>query len=213
MTHRTTTTPGLAQRCGIAFSAALLPLLAVGCTEDDVQDPDAADETAAEESPAEENGQGEALDEEDEAQQGPENEAAGETGDSEEHGEQAQDDPQDPSALTVDSVGGSPYGLVTEDKPDAETEEFSGELIIGPGGYMALEHDAEDPPQVLVFGEEIEFTLAEGRPSVTIPDLGVVEVGEDFDVMAAEVPLEDLDGIPNDRLDEAADTALIVFRE
>ncbi|GAA3288561.1 hypothetical protein [Nesterenkonia halobia] len=178
-------------RRAAAAGAALLALLSAGCAtgESPAADGSASAQTAAAEPDASEspspNGSAEAS-----------SEAPAE-------GEQ--------SALSVEQVGSEPYGLTTEQRPSGTTDDVSGRLIVGPGGHLALV--SADQPQLLVFGDDAEFTLRGDRPSVTAPELGTLEVGRQVELSAVEVPTSTLDGVPAGRLQGAAETALVVVAE
>lgn len=183
-THRTTrrTMPGtITARGGLALSTALVILGAAGCTADDAGSPDASASDAS--------ATGEETDRTD----------GGETGAAESPGSEQ-------AMLTVETIGQGPYGLVTSETPEGETQDVSGKLIIGPGSHMALTQD--DQPQLLVFGEDAEFTLREDRPSVTAPELGTLEVGQQVELSVVEVPRDAVSGLPEHRADGADDTLL-----
>ena len=118
------------------------------------------------------------------------------------------DEGADPGSLTVEVEGEGPFGLLTTDGPDGEAQDYSGMLIAGPGGCLAMEDDA--PPQVLVFADDAELVLRDARPSVTTSGLGTVRVGEDFDVTAVPVPVDAVDGLPDECAAGAQDEALVV---
>lgn len=113
--------------------------------------------------------------------------------------------------VSVEQVGPEPYGLTTAARPEGEAEPVSGELIVGPGAHLALV--SGDQPQVLVFGDDAEFTLRGDRPSVTDAGLGTLEVGRQVELSAVEVPISALEGAPAERLQGAAETALVVVAE
>ncbi|WP_407320398.1 hypothetical protein UQW22_08080 [Isoptericola halotolerans] len=111
-------------------------------------------------------------------------------------------------SLAVEVEGEGPFGLLTADGPDGEAQDYSGMLIAGPGGCLAMEDDA--PPQVLVFADGAELVLHDARPSVTTSGLGTVRVGEDFDVTAVPVPVDAVDGLPDECAAGAQDEVLVV---
>ena len=169
-------------RRALPLGAALLALVATGCAAEDTEGPVTAapDETAQTEPDG-----GEAQDDGD-----------------------AEDDAEAGSSLAVETIGESPYGLVASETPQGTPEEVSGELIVGPGGYLALTQQGQ--PQLLVFEDGADFTLRGDRPSVTTPDLGTLEVGEEVELTAVEVDRDSLSGLPLERVSGAADTALMV---
>ena len=177
-------------RRALPLGAALLALVATGCAAEDTEGPVTAapDETAQTEPDG-----GEAQDDGD-AADGSEADAG--------------DDAEAGSSLAVETVGESPYGLVASETPQGTPEEVSGELIVGPGGYLALTQQGQ--PQLLVFEDGADFTLRGDRPSVTTPDLGTLEVGEEVELTAVEVDRDSLSGLPLERVSGAADTALMV---
>ncbi|MFV2145467.1 MULTISPECIES: hypothetical protein [Isoptericola] len=110
--------------------------------------------------------------------------------------------------LVVEAEGEGPIGLLATEVPDGGAQDYSGMLISGPGGCLAMEADA--PPQLLVFADDAEFVLRDARPSVTTPGLGTVQVGEDVELAAVPVPLEVVDGIPAACAEGSQDEVLVV---
>ncbi|GAB3190425.1 hypothetical protein [Nesterenkonia suensis] len=187
-----TTTPG--PRSALAAGAMVLSLLATGCAAEDDAAVDAPgdEDTAQVETPEDETST------EDDAEDDAEAEA-----------EEAEADGA--SDVSVETVGESPHAFVSGQAPEGPAVDVSGELIIGPGGYMALAQDGQ--PQVLVFDEDAEFSFRDGAPSVTTPEHGTVEVGEEVDFTGVEHPLDDIDGIPSQRLGGADQQVLFVTGE
>ncbi|GAA1993800.1 hypothetical protein GCM10009718_34430 [Isoptericola halotolerans] len=175
---------------GVALVALLMGAALTGCTggEPEQGDPGAPDARQTEEAGGS-TAEGEAPD------------AGGE-------GDEGAADDEAEASLTVEADGDGPIGLATPDAPDGEAQELSGMLITGPGGCFAVEDGA--PPQLVVFAEDAEFVLRDARPSVTTPAIGTVAVGEDFDFTAVEVPLGAVDGVPDECVDGAQETVLVV---
>lgn len=111
------------------------------------------------------------------------------------------------SSLSVETIGQSPYGLVSAERPEGSAEEVSGTLIVGPGEHLALTQD--DQPQLLAFQDGADFTLREDRPSVTTADQETLEVGEEVELPVIEVDRDSLTDIPQERVSGASDTALV----
>lgn len=188
------TTAHTAARRSLTVGAALLALVATGCAEEDTEAPEAASpDGSSQEEPLDTTPDGGTEDD-------------GATGADAETDTGADTGPD--SSPTVETVGESPYGLVTEEAPDGDTDTASGTLIVGPGGYLALTQQAQ--PQLLIFEDGADFTLRGDRPSVTTPELGTLEVGQETELTVVEVDRESLTDLLQDRLSGASDTALVV---
>lgn len=180
-----TVTPS--SRSALAAGALVLALLATGC---------AADDDGAAEAPADQDTAQVEVPEADGEADGEEADPEADEGDSE---------------ISVETVGDSPHAFITEQAPDGPAVEVAGELIIGPGGYMAVAQEGQ--PQVLVFDEEAEFSFRDGAPSVTTSALGTLEVGESVELTGVEHPIDAIDGLPLERLGGADEQALFVSDE
>lgn len=121
--------------------------------------------------------------------------------------EDSKDDDVDGESITVHTEGQGPYGLFTSDVPTGESREISGKLIIGPGSCFALTGNGQ--PELLVFGDDAEFVLREGQPSVTTDGTGTLNVGEQVELSVTEISQDSADGIPTQCTQGAADTVLI----
>ncbi|OSM43301.1 hypothetical protein [Nesterenkonia sp. PF2B19] len=190
-----TTTPG--PRSALAAGAMVLALLATGCAAED----DGATDTPGDEDTVQVEAPEDETDVEDDA------EAESQETDTEET-ETEETEADGASDVSVETVGESPHAFVTGQAPEGPAVDVSGELIIGPGGYMALAQDGQ--PQVLVFDEDAEFSFRDGAPSVTTPEHGTIEVGEEVEFSGVEHPLDDIDGIPSQRLGGADQQVLFV---
>lgn len=115
------------------------------------------------------------------------------------------------SEVSAETVGEGPHALVTDRPPAGGPVDLSGELIVGPGGYLALAQ--EDKPVALVFDESADFSFRDGAPSVTMGQRGTVEVGEDVDLTGVEHPIDEIEGLPLERLGGADQSALILTAE
>lgn len=172
-----------------ALAIAALGLTGCGNSEQADPDPQETEQAAAEETDAEETPEPDTSEEDSVSEDATENDDAANT-------------------ITVETEGQGPYGLYTAEAPSGDTEEITGKLIIGPGSCMSLVDDAQ--PQLLVFGEDAEFVLRQDQPGVTTDDLGSVEVGEQIELSAVEVPQDSVEGIPNQCTQGAAETVLFV---
>jgi len=113
------------------------------------------------------------------------------------------------SAMEVDVVGDE--GVVALQHSDAVADGTAGpsggRLITGPGGCFALTDD--DRPRLLVFPEDAEFELQNGRPSATFAGSQHF-VGQTFTADMTEVPQSSVTGIPQRCSRGSGDTVLVI---
>lgn len=111
--------------------------------------------------------------------------------------------------LQVESVGEGPIGLTTSTPVEAEPEQVSGTLIVGPGSCYALVDDAQ--PQLLIFGDDAEFASAQDQPSVTTDATGTVRAEEQIELSAVQIDQDEVSGVP-EHCAEGADETLLAVR-
>ena len=115
------------------------------------------------------------------------------------------------ATVEVEAEGDGPIGLKSGAVPTADPQAVSGKLITGPGGCFALVDD--DQPRLLIFGDDAEFTLREGKPSVTTRALGTVTVGSRLSASATSVGMDETTGVPERCAHGAQDTVLVITGE
>ena len=116
---------------------------------------------------------------------------------------------------TVTAAGKGPVAVTadsTHDGDPTDTTPVSGKLIVGPGACFSLTETgrgSQGAPRPLILPVGSESVTADGRPSVTLPGQDATYVGTDITVAAAEIPVSDIDGFP-EQCSHASGTALFV---
>lgn len=108
--------------------------------------------------------------------------------------------------LTVSPEGdGATLLRVTGGDAGADTEPLEGTLISGPGGCLGVQPGGQ--PELLLFGDAVEF--AQDPPQVSASDT-TIEVGQSMALDATAVPLTEVEGVPAECSQGAAETAWVV---
>ncbi|WP_051297600.1 hypothetical protein [Brevibacterium album] len=121
--------------------------------------------------------------------------------------------------LQITAHGEGPIGLTAPGTAEeaGKAAEYTGKLITGPGGCLAVTEAAasgesrEQRPELVIFPEAAEFTLRGERPGVTADELGTVRVGEQIAFESRTVPRSEVAGVPERCAHGGAETMRVVL--
>lgn len=88
-----------------------------------------------------------------------------------------------------------------DDGVDRESVTITAKLITGPGGCLAFANEGEGAPRLVIFDDDTE--VLSGKPGVKLDDNRTVHVGESVEWEVDEVPLDSLQGVPEQCLQGA----------
>lgn len=88
-----------------------------------------------------------------------------------------------------------------DDGVDRESVTITAKLITGPGGCLAFANEGAGAPRLVIFDDDTE--VLSGKPGVKLDDKRTVHVGDSVEWEVDEVPLDSLQGVPEQCLQGA----------
>lgn len=111
-------------------------------------------------------------------------------------------------ALSVSVQGQGVKALVLGDDSTASSEPtaLNGKLTSGPGGCFAVQPGGQ--PELLLLGDDTE--IGQNPPTLTLDDGTAIKVGDQLNATGVQVNAADVEGIPQQCSQGAADTAWVL---
>lgn len=110
-------------------------------------------------------------------------------------------------ALSVSVQGQGVKALVLDDSEcSGEATALDGKLISGPGGCFAVQPGGQ--PELLLLGDDTE--IGQNPPTLTLDDGTAIKVGDQLNATGVQVNVADVEGIPQQCSQGAADTAWVL---
>ncbi|MEU3847665.1 hypothetical protein AB0E44_11855 [Micrococcus terreus] len=110
-------------------------------------------------------------------------------------------------ALSVSVQGQGVKALVLDDSDSSgEATALDGKLISGPGGCFAVQPGGQ--PELLLLGDDTE--IGQNPPTLTLDDGTAIKVGDQLNATGLQVNVADVEGIPQQCFQGAADTAWVL---
>ncbi|WP_431860520.1 hypothetical protein [Micrococcus terreus] len=193
---------------GRGLTASLAACGNTADTDDDATTPNAGTETTA---PAESTAPADDDADDDSTDTDDATDSDDDATDSDDDAAESDDDSTDAAgtagALSVSVQGQGVKALVLDDSGSSgEATALDGKLISGPGGCFAVQPGGQ--PELLLVGDDVE--IGQNPPTLTLDDGTAIKVGDQLNATGVQVNVADVEGIPQQCSQGAADTAWVL---